>query len=232
MNPTDEILAVRDLAKMIDHVLLRPDLTDTELFAGLDLSIRHDVASVCIKPCDITETRRRLDNTDVHVCVMVGFPHGSNACETKLFETKFAMDSGADEIDIVMNIGKWKSGDVAYVERELRSVVEEIASRSGITKVIIENHYLTQPEIKAACEVCERVGADFVSNSSGFAPSAVQLEDVKILRANVSSEMGVKITGGVHTLDQLLANRYAGATRVGTLSMAQILDQATDRFSD
>lgn len=223
---------MRDLAKMIDHALLRPDLTDDELLAGLDLSLRYGVASVCLRPCDVIEAKRRLIGANVHVCVMVGFPHGSHTWETKLFETKFAMDSGADEIDIVLNIGKWKSSDLAYVERELRSVVEEVASRSGITKVIIENHYLSQEEIRTACEVCERVGADFVCNSTGYAPSAVQLEDVKILRANVSPEMGVKITGGVHTLDQLLAYRYAGATRVGTIATAQILDQAQDRFSD
>jgi len=224
-------LAIHDLAKMIDHALLRPDLTNAELLEGLDLCISYNIASACVRPCDINATKRRLSGTDVRVCVVVGFPHGSNACETKLFETKLAMDSGADEIEIVMNIGKWKSGDLAYVERELRSVIEEVTSRSGITKVVLENHYLSNHQIRAACEVCERVGADYVTNSTGFAPSAVNLEDVAFLRASVSSEMGVKVTGGVHTLDQLLAYRYAGATRVGTLSTARILDQAKDRFS-
>ncbi|TFH33702.1 MAG: deoxyribose-phosphate aldolase [Anaerolineales bacterium] len=231
MKSIDRNPDIGNLAKMIDHPLLDPDLSDDELLEGLDLSIRYDVASACVRPCDTIPARRRLEGTDVKVCVVVGFPHGSHTCQTKLFETKQAMDSGADEIDIVMNIGKWKSGDLAYVERELRSVIEEVTSRSGITKIILENHYLTPIEIRAACKVCERVGADFVATSTGFAPSGVQLEDVKIIRASISPEIGVKVAGGVHTLDQLLVYRQAGVTRVGTLATEKILDQALDRLS-
>jgi deoxyribose-phosphate aldolase len=231
VNSAESDLAIHDLAKMIDHPLLRPDLTEDELIEGLDLALLYDVASACIRPCDTNEARRRLEGADVRVCVAVGFPHGSHTCETKLFETKLAMDSGADEIDIVMNIGKWKSGDLAYVERELRSVIEEVTSRSGITKVILETHYLTLDEIKMVCRVIERVGADFVSNSSGYAPSNVQLKDVELLRSSLVPEIGIKIAGGVNTLDQLLTYRYAGATRVGTLATEQILSLARDRFS-
>jgi deoxyribose-phosphate aldolase len=231
VNATNNDLAIRDLAKMIDHPLLRPDLTNDELIEGLDLALLHNVASACIRSCDTDEARRRLEGSDVRVCVAIGFPHGSQTCETKLFETKLAMDSGADEIDVVINIGKWKSGDLAYVERELRSVIEEVTSRSGLTKVILETHYLNLEEIQMACQVIDRVGADFVANATGYAPRNVQLGDVELLRDSVSPEIGIKIAGGVNTLDQLLTYRFAGATRVGTLATEQILAQARDRFS-
>jgi deoxyribose-phosphate aldolase len=140
------------------------------------------------------------------------------------------MDAGAHEIDVVMNIGKWKSGDVAYVERELRSVVEEVTSRSGLTKVILENSYLTQEEIRQACKVCERVGADFVKNGTGYGASSSSLENIALMRASVGPEIGVKVAGGVRNLDQLLAFRRAGATRVGTRSTEEILLEAQSRY--
>lgn len=225
-----EDLSVGLLAKWIDHGLLRPDLIVDELYAGLDLCLQYDVASACVRPSDALEAKRRLVNSEVHLSVVIGFPHGSATCETKLFETKLAMDSGADEVEVVLNIGKWKSGDLAYVERELRSIIEEVTSRSGLTKVIIEKYYLDQAEIKAACSVCERVGADFVVNTSGYTPATVQLEDVSIFHACVSPEMGIKIAGGVNSLDQLLKYKEMGATRIGTVATAQILSHAAERF--
>lgn len=226
----DKDLTVQSLAKMIDHTLLRPDLVLDELHAGLDLCLEQRVASACVRPSDTIEAARRLAGSDVHTSVVIGFPHGSNTCETKLFETKLAMDCGADEIEVVINIGKWKSGDLAYVERELRSIIEEVTSRSGLTKVILEYHYLDQHEVQAACGVCERVGADFVVNSTGFASRTVHLEDVALFKACVSPEMGIKIAGGVNALDQMLKYRQMGATRIGTLATAQILAQAAARF--
>jgi deoxyribose-phosphate aldolase len=223
-------LARLDIAKMIDHTLLRPDLLEDALREGLDLCIALDIASVCVRPCDAAEAKMRLADSDVKLCVVIGFPHGSNACETKLFETKLAMDTGADEIEAVINIGRWKSGDLAYVERELRSIIEEVTSRSGITKVVLENHYLSREEIQSACIVCERAGADYVVNTSGFTPSNVQQGDVEFFRQSVSPEMGVKVSGGVNTLDQLLKYRQLGATRIGTVATAQILSQAVKRF--
>ncbi len=230
LNPVEERLSVLAIAKMIDHDLLRPDLTDRELQAGLDLSIAHHVASACVRPFDAREARLRLNNTDVQLSVVVGFPHGSNACETKLFETKLAMDSGADEIEVVINIGRWNSGDLAYVERELRSVIEEVTARAGIFKVILENHYLDRAGIKAACKVCERVGADFVVNATGYAAGNVSLEEVETIRNSVSPEMGVKVAGGVNSLDQLLRYRQMGVNRIGTVATNQILNQAISRF--
>lgn len=230
MQSIEEGLSFLDIARMIDHALLRPDLTDDGLRAGLDLCLEHQVASACVRPSDALETSRRLEGSDIHVGVVVGFPHGSSTCETKLFETKLAMDSGAQEIDVVMNIGKWNSGDLAYVERELRAVIEEVTTRSGITKIILEQHYLEQDDIQAACGICEHVGADFVVNSTGFAPSNVQLKHVELLRASISPEMGVKVAGGVNSLDQILNYRQSGATRIGTVATAQILAEAADRF--
>jgi deoxyribose-phosphate aldolase len=230
VHSIEEGLRLLTIAKMIDHTLLRPDLTDDGLRAGVDLCMEHQVASACVRPFDALETRRRLEGSDVHVTVVVGFPHGTSTCETKLFETKLAMDSGAQEIDVVMNIGKWKSGDLAYVERELRSVIEEVTTRSGTTKIILEQHYLEHDDIQQACRVCERVGADFVVNSTGFAPSNVQLKHVELIRASISPEMGVKVAGGVNSLDQILNYRQSGATRIGTVATAQILAEAADRF--
>jgi deoxyribose-phosphate aldolase len=230
VHSAEDSFGLLTLAKMIDHALLRPDLTDDGLRAGVELCLEHQVASACVRPSDTLETRRRLEGSDVRVAVVVGFPHGTSTCETKLFETKLAMDSGAQEIDVVMNIGKWKSGDLAYVERELRSIIEEVTTRSGATKIILEQHYLDQVDIQAACRVCERVGADFVVNSTGFAPSNVQLRHVELIRASISPEMGVKVAGGVNSLDQILKYRQIGATRIGTVATAQILSEATDRF--
>ena len=230
MSSDETPITAHEIAKMIDHSLLRPYLTDAELQEGLELSIKYDVASACIKPCDVLETTKRLEGTQVLVCAVVGFPHGSHARETKLFETKLALDAGADEIDVVMNIGKWKSGSVAYVERELRAIVEEVASQSGLTKVILENSYLTQDEIRQACVVCERVGADFVKNGTGYGASSSVVENIALMRASVSPQIGVKVAGGVRTLDQLLDFRRAGATRVGTRATEEILLEANNRF--
>ncbi len=221
-----------DVAQMIDHALLRPDLVEDELNAGLDLCIEHQVASACVRAGDARSAKRRLIDSQVKLSVAIGFPHGSNACETKLFETKLAMDSGADEVDVVMNIGRWKSGDLAYVERELRSIIEEVTSRAGLTKVILESYYLDRDEILAACVVCERVGADFVVNTTGYAPRNVQMQDVELLTSCVNDEMGVKVAGGVNDLAQVLKYRQMGATRIGTLATAQILEEAEKRFHE
>ena len=230
MESNDQALKLTDIARMIDHAILRPDLQTEEFLLGIGLCREYGVATASVRPMDVIEAKRRLEDSGVKVSVMVGFPHGSNTCETKLFETKLAMDSGADEIEVVMNIGRWKSGDVAYVERELRSIIEEVTSRDGITKVILENYYLTNEEIQAATGVCERVGADFVVNSTGFAPANVHLRDVEAFTQMVSQGMGIKVAGGINALDQLLRYRELGVSRIGTLATHQILVEAADRF--
>ena len=231
-----------ELAGMIDHSLLHPTMTDAELREGCDVAVRYRVASVCIKPYAVAEAAARLKGTGVRVGTVVGFPHGSSATEVKVHETKVACRDGATEIDMVINVGKALSGDFAYVEREVRAVVEEAGRHDAIVKVILENDYLPNDEIKIRlCELCEKAGAHFVKTSTGFgfvkgkdgrySYAGATEHDVALMRAHVSPGVQVKAAGGVRDLDTLVRFRELGATRCGATATAVMLDEKRRRDS-
>jgi deoxyribose-phosphate aldolase len=219
---------LRQVAKTIDHALLRPDMTRAEVREGCEVALKYDVASVCCRPADVAFCAELLKGSDVHVGTVVGFPHGNSATATKVFETKQVVADGATEIDVVLNIGWLKSGMFDEVRDEIAAVVA--AASGNQVKVILENAYLTEEEIVKACQLCEAAGADYVKTSTGFAPTGAVLEDVKLMRASVSSKVEVKSAGGVKTLDALLAFMEAGVKRSGASGTAAMLDEFKERF--
>jgi deoxyribose-phosphate aldolase len=223
-----QTISYEQLAKTLDHSLLRPELTEAEVIAGCALAHHYQVACVCVKPCHVQLAVRLLADSQVAVGTVVGFPHGSSTVATKVFETQEAVANGAVEIDMVLNIGELRSGHAEVVKDEIRAVVAA-AHPTAIVKVIFENAYLTDEEKVLACQLCERAGADFVKTSTGFAPTGATVEDIRLMRACVGPHIQVKAAHGVRTLDQLLTLIDAGATRSGATATAAILDEFKTR---
>jgi deoxyribose-phosphate aldolase len=221
-------ITYEQLAKTIDHSLLKPEMTEAEVIAGCELARAYHVASVCVKPCHVALAARLLKGSDVAVGTVVGFPHGSSTTAVKAGEARQAIADGAVELDMVINIGELRSGHAAYVQEDVRAVVE-VAKGRALVKVILENAYLTNEEKALACRLAEAAGADFVKTSTGFAPSGATIEDLKLMRASVGPRVQVKAAGGVRTLDAILAVIDAGATRVGATATAAILDEFKKR---
>ena len=221
-------ITYEQLAKTIDHSLLRPELTEADVIAGCALADKYHVASVCVKPCHVKLAKQQLATSDVAVGTVVGFPHGNSTMATKVFETQEAVAAGATEIDMVINIGELRSGHADYVRDEIRAVVNAAHPRA-IVKVILENAYLTHDEKVLGCHLVEEAGADFVKTSTGFAPTGATVEDIALMRATVGPQVQVKAAHGVRTLDQLLAVIDAGATRSGATATAAILDEFKQR---
>jgi deoxyribose-phosphate aldolase len=224
------------LARMIDHSLLHPTLTDRELIAGCKLAAKYRVASVCIKPYAVKLAACLLEGTDVKVGAVVGFPHGSNATEVKRYETEVACRDGAVEIDMVINIGKALSGDWHYVARDIRAVVREAHRHGAIVKVIFENDFLPNDAIKRRlCRVCEKAGADFVKTSTGYgfvkgpdgqySYRGATEHDLKLMRATCSKKVKVKAAGGVRDLDAFLRACDLGIARLGASATASLLEE-------
>lgn len=226
---SSKTITYAQLAKVIDHSLLRPELTESEVIDGCALAAKYHTASVCVKPCHVRLAAEQLRGTDVLVTTVVGFPHGSNLTAIKVAEAQAAMDDGAVELDMVLNIGALRSGDAGYVEADIRAVCEAAHRRGIKVKVILENAYLTDEQKVIACRLCEAAGADWVKTSTGFAPGGATLEDLRLMRANVSEKVQVKAAGGVRTLDALLAVIDAGVTRCGATATAAILDEFARR---
>ena len=219
-----DTLTERDIAKTIDHSLLRPELDDAFIEDGCRLAATYDVASVCVPPAHVRRAAALLAGTEVAVGTVVGFPHGYCTTETKVAETRQALGDGATEIDMVLQIGALRSGRDADVESDIASVVEVAHAAGAIVKVIFENAYLTDDEKVRACRATEAAGADFVKTSTGFAPTGATHDDLRLMRANTSSHIGVKAAGGVRTLDALLDVMALGVTRIGATATQTIIE--------
>lgn len=217
-------LTERDIAKTIDHSLLRPDLTDAEIEEGCRLAAEYDVATVCVRPTDVARARKLLDGTDVGIAATVGFPHGNHLTETKVFEAQHALDDGATELDMVLQIAALKSGRDADVQRDIAAVVDVAHQRGALVKVIFENAYLTDDEKVRASHLSEAAGADFVKTSTGYAPSGATHDDLRLMRANTSPHVQIKAAGGVRSLDALLEVMALGVTRIGATRTKEIID--------
>ena len=228
---TIETLTYTQVAKMIDHSLLRPELTVEDVIAGCKLADKYDVASVCVKPCDVELAARELKGSGVLVGTVIGFPHGSSATATKVFEAKLAMEQGAVELDMVLNIGRLRSGQAEYVLEDIRAVVEVAHQGGAIVKVILENAYLNTEQKVLGSQLTEKAGAEFVKTSTGFAPSGATLEDLALMRATVSPHVQVKAAGGVRTLDALMDVMRVGTTRAGATATETILEDFKARKS-
>ncbi|MFC0032567.1 deoxyribose-phosphate aldolase [Micromonospora chaiyaphumensis] len=216
-----------NIAKMIDHSLLRPELTTDDIRRGCEIAASRRVASVCVRPSDVGLARAALSGTGVLVGTVAGFPHGDTRTTIKAAETRELVDAGADEVDVVLHIGRLRSGDTAYVYDDIAAVVA--AAQGRVVKVILENAYLTDEQKVTGCRIAEQAGAHFVKTSTGFAPGGATLTDIQLMRAAVSPHIQVKAAGGVRSLDTLLTLQEAGATRFGATATETILDDFAAR---
>lgn len=208
--------------QLIDHTLLRPDATKDEIRKLAMEAQQHQFHSVCVNPCWVPEVARILSGSEVAVCSVVAFPLGATSPAAKAFEARHAVEDGADEVDMVMNIGDALEGDWDLVQADIRSVVEAVRPET-VVKVILETCLLDDQQITRACEVAVRAGADFVKTSTGFSTGGATVHAVQIMRATVGPNFGVKASGGIHTPDQADAMVEAGATRIGASAGAALL---------
>ncbi|MED4463912.1 deoxyribose-phosphate aldolase [Metabacillus fastidiosus] len=215
-----------DLAKMIDHTALKADTTKAAIETLCTEAKQYCFASVCVNPTWVELAAELLKGTEVKVCTVIGFPLGANTPETKAFETKDAIDKGAEEVDMVINIGALKDKNDALVERDIHAVVEA-AKGKALTKVIIETSLLTEEEKIKACEIAVKAGADFVKTSTGFSTDGATTADISLMRKTVGPEIGVKASGGVRDLEGAKSLIEAGATRIGASSGIAIVKGET-----
>ncbi|HEM6137380.1 TPA: deoxyribose-phosphate aldolase [Streptococcus suis] len=209
------------LNKFIDHTVLKPETTKEQVAKVLEEAKEYDFASVCINPTWVSFAAEGLKGTDVKVCTVIGFPLGANTSAVKAFETKDAIENGADEIDMVINIGALKDKNYDLVLEDIKAVVE--ASGDKLVKVIIETCLLTEEEKVKACQLSKEAGADFVKTSTGFSTGGATVEDVALMRKTVGSDMGVKASGGARSYEDAIAFIEAGATRIGASSGVAIM---------
>jgi deoxyribose-phosphate aldolase len=220
----------RDIAKMLDHSLLQQVLTDAELKAGCGLAREYDVASVCIKPYAVPLAKQLLAGSTVAVGTTVGFPHGGHVTAIKVAEADKAMDDGATELDMVVNIGKVLGKDWDFVAADIRAVVEAAHRRKALVKVIFENCFLQEEHKEQLCKICGDVGADFVKTSTGYGSTGATDEDLRLMRRCSPPRVQVKAAGGVRTFDRLLEVRAIGVSRVGATASKVILDECRERL--
>jgi deoxyribose-phosphate aldolase len=234
MNPT-----LRDLAKMIDHSLLHPTMTDDEIRKGCELSRKYDVATACVKPYVVPLAKEVLAGSDVGVCPVIGFPHGNSATAIKVREADAAARAGGSEIDMVVNIGKVLGGDWAYVSAEIKGINDAVLAAGAILKVIFENDYLQDQHIIKLCEICSEIGVAFVKTSTGYgfvkqengmySYKGATTAHLMLMRQHCAPSVQIKAAGGVRTLDDLLMVRSLGVTRVGATATQAILEEAKKR---
>lgn len=224
-----EKIKAQDIADMIDHSLLNPTFTLDEIKKGCEIAREYKCKTVCLRPCDVEFASGILKGSDVLITTVIGFPHGSNLTEVKVFETEKAIEQGCTEIDVVLNIGRLLSGDYDFVEKDLKSVVDAAHAHNVVVKVIFENAYLNDEQKLKACEICTRVGADFTKTSTGYAPGGATIHDLKLMRANTAPNMQVKAAGGVRKLDDALMVKAVGGTRFGCTRTESMIADARDR---
>lgn len=234
---------VQQLAKMIDHSILHPTLTDSDLARECEVAKKYNVASVCVKPYAVEQATKLLRGSGVKVGCVIGFPAGNSTTMVKSFETEEACINGAVEIDMVINIGKALQGDWKYIKNEIREITEICHQYKAIVKVIFETDYVTREEdIVKLCQICTEVGADYVKTSSGFGfvrqasgdynYAGATIPVLELMKRSIGPKVKVKAAGGVRTLDQLLAVQAAGCSRCGATATTTMMEEAMKRFGE
>ncbi|WP_050607663.1 deoxyribose-phosphate aldolase [Clostridium niameyense] len=216
-----------ELAAMIDHTILKPEASQEVVERICKEAIENKFASVCINPCNVPLVAKLLEGSSVKVCTVIGFPLGATTSNVKAFETKEAIENGAEEVDMVINIGKLKDKDYDYVKKDIEAVVNA-ASGKALTKVIIETCLLTDEEKVKVCEIAKKAGADFVKTSTGFSKSGAKASDIKIMRETVGKDIGVKASGGIHSYEEALDMINSGASRIGASASISICENAEE----
>ncbi|HAP3558686.1 TPA: deoxyribose-phosphate aldolase [Enterococcus faecalis] len=215
-----------ELNRMIDHTILKPEATEAAVQKIIDEAKEYNFFSVCINPCWVAFASEQLADTDVVVCTVIGFPLGANTPEVKAYEAADAIKNGANEVDMVINIGALKSQQYDHVRQDIQGVVDA-AKGKALVKVIIETALLTDEEKVKACELAKEAGADFVKTSTGFSTGGAKVADIRLMRETVGPDMGVKASGGVHNAEEALAMIEAGATRIGASTGVAIVSGVT-----
>lgn len=213
-----------EIASMIDHSLLKPTLTDKDIVEGCKIARDYKVASVCVRPSDVKETKELLQGSNVLVTTVIGFPHGTTTMATKMLETTEAIENGAAELDLVINIGKMKSGEYSYIKAELSVITSFAHAKAVKVKVIFENCYLTDEEKIKACEICNEVGVDWVKTSTGYGTGGAEEADLILMRKHCKPEIQVKAAGGIRSLEQAIKVKDLGCTRIGATATVDILN--------
>jgi deoxyribose-phosphate aldolase len=221
-----------DIAQMIDHSLLRPELTEEDVRKGCEIAKKYKVATVCCRPSEVALVKQLLQDSDVKTTTVVGFPHGYNKTETKVFEAEQAIKDGVVELDMVINIGKLLDGDYDYVKNDIKAVVEVAHRNKVLVKVIFENFYLNDEQKKMACKLSEEAEVDFIKTSSGFAGGGATIEDLRLMRATVSEKVQVKAAGGVRDLEMAIKVRKVGCTRFGATRTQTIMEECYKEKGD
>jgi deoxyribose-phosphate aldolase len=232
---------LKEVAKMIDHALLHPTMTDQELEDGCKLAIEYKVAAVCIKPYFVKETAKLLKGSKVQVCAVIGFPHGNSTIKLKVLEARQACKDGATEIDMVVNCGKVLGGDWTYVRKEIKAINNECVKHKAILKVIFENDFLPEDKFKIKlCKICSKIGVAFVKTSTGygfvkgadgkFSSQGATEHDLKLMRRHTDPKVQIKAAGGIRDLDGLLWARGLGCTRIGASATVAIMEEARARL--
>lgn len=216
----------KTIASIIDHTLLKASATPEQIIQCCRQAREYKFASVCANPCFVRLMSEELKGSGVKVCTVIGFPLGASSTDVKVYEAERTVEDGADEIDMVINIGALKAGDLKYVENEIKKVVH--ASQDAIVKVIIETCYLDDSQKIIACKIAQEAGAGFVKTSTGFGTSGAKVEDVRLMRQTVGNSMGVKAAGGIRSLDDVLKMIEAGADRIGTSSGVAIMEELSE----
>jgi deoxyribose-phosphate aldolase len=232
-------VTLRQVAKMIDHSLLHPTMTDDDILEGLNISKKYNVATACIKPYLIPLAKKELQGSDVLICPVIGFPHGNSSTAVKVFEADAAAAAGGHEIDMVINIGKALGGDWDYVAHEIRQINDAVVKQGAILKVIFENDYLEEKHIIRLCKICSKIGVAFIKTSTGYgfvkqangmySYKGATLPHLKLMRSESNKEVQVKAAGGVRTLDDLLHVMSLGVSRIGATATVAIMDEAVKR---
>lgn len=214
-----------EIARMIDHSLLKPTLTDEEIEEGCELAAKYRVASVCVRPSDVRLAKELLNGTGVLVTTVIGFPHGTTTTGAKVAEANEAIDNGAAELDMVLNIGKLKSRNLEYVRHDIKAVTDAAHRRNVLVKVIFENCFLSEQEIIAACRICNDAGADFAKTSTGYGTGGAEDKDIKLMRKYCDDRIQIKAAGGVRTLERAIEIKALGCTRFGCTATVGILER-------
>ena len=218
----------KTVAATIDHAVLKPFATKEDITEGCQLGIEYQVASVCVRPSDVAQAAALLEGTGVLPSVVIGFPHGANKSETKALEARLAIEDGAKELDMVMNIGQFLSEDYEYVQHDIEAVVNEAKPKGIKVKVILETCYLNDEQIAKACKIAEAAGADYVKTSTGFGSGPATPEAIQIMMDTVGKTMGVKASGGVRSYETAVGYLEQGCKRLGAASTQKIVDEAPE----
>jgi deoxyribose-phosphate aldolase len=219
------MVSYQEIAGMIDHSLLKPYLTDKDIEEGCRIAHEYRVASVCVRPGDVRLAAEILKHSPVRVTTVVGFPHGTTTTAAKVFEAKEAIENGAVELDVVLNVGKLKSKDYDYVKADLEAVTSAAHQKNVIVKVIFENCYLDEVEKIAACKISSDVGVDYVKTSTGFGTGGAEDKDLKLMREYSKPSIKLKAAGGIRTLERALEVRKLGCARIGATATVGILER-------